>query len=55
MMLAVSAELDREMEGRRDGGEDEIFMRSSCWGEAGLQSAAAAAASQQLTDNKPEA
>lgn len=35
MMLAVSAELDRGMEGQRDRGEDEIFMRSSCWGEAG--------------------
>lgn len=38
MVLAVSVGLDRGMEGQRDGGEDEIFMRSSCWGEAGLQS-----------------
>lgn len=38
MVLAVSAGLDRGMEGQRDRGEDEIFMRSSCRGEVGLQS-----------------
>lgn len=58
MMLAACAGLDRGMEGQRDGGEDELLMRSSCWGEAGgkagLQSSEAAVR-QQLTDNNSEA
>lgn len=41
IVLAVHAGLDRGMEGQRDGGEDEIFMRSSCWGEAGKQASKA--------------
>lgn len=38
MVLGVSAGLDRGMEGQR---EDEVFMRSSCWGEAGRQASRA--------------
>lgn len=55
MVLAVSVRQDREMEGHGDKWEGEIFMRSSCWGEAGRQaSRALAAACQQPADNSTE-
>lgn len=38
MVLADSAGLDRGMKGQGDRWEDEIFMRSSCWGETGFWS-----------------
>lgn len=34
MILAISAGLGRKMVGQWDRGKAEIFMRSSCWGEA---------------------
>lgn len=34
MILAISAGLGKGMEGQWAREEDEIFMRSSCWGEA---------------------
>lgn len=43
IIIAISAGLGRGMEGQWDTEADEIFMRSSCWGEAGLHGAVAPA------------